>query len=42
MVKPIFDLGDLMEYLHRHNFKDYQRNNLTSKLKQLTWRAILF
>ena len=33
--KTYFRLGDLMEYLHRHNFKDYQRNNLTSKLKQL-------
>ena len=33
--KTYFRLGDLMEYLHRHNFKDYQRNKLTSKLKQL-------
>jgi hypothetical protein len=33
--KTYFRLGDLMEYLHRNNFKEYQRNKLTSKLKQM-------
>ena len=33
--KTYFRLADLMEYLHRNNFKDYPRNKLTSKLKQM-------
>tara|TARA_R110002020_G_scaffold103231_1_gene241711 strand:- start:2299 stop:3822 length:1524 start_codon:yes stop_codon:yes gene_type:complete len=33
--RTYFRLGDLMDYLHRNNFKEYQRNKLTSKLKQL-------
>ena len=32
--KTYFRLADLMDYLHRNNFKEYQRNKLTSKLKQ--------
>jgi|TARA_R110000824_G_scaffold1371_11_gene6955 hypothetical protein len=33
--RTYFRLLDLMDYLHRNNFKEYQRNRLTSKLKQL-------
>jgi hypothetical protein len=33
--KTYFRLADLMEYLHRHNFKEYPRNKLTAKLKQM-------
>ena len=33
--RTYFRLADLMEYLHRHNFKDYPRNKLTAKLKQM-------
>ena len=31
-----------MEYLHRHNFKERQRNKLTSKLKQLNGEPYFF
>ena len=40
--KTYFRLADLMEYLHRHNFKEYQRNRLTSKLKQLNGEPYFF
>ena len=40
--KTYFRLADLMEYLHRHNFKEYQRNKLTSKLKQLNGEPYFF
>ena len=33
--KTYFRLMDLMEYLHRNNFKEYPRNKLTAKLKQM-------
>ena len=35
-------LNDLMEYLHRNNFKDYPRNKLTAKLKQLSGEPHFF
>ena len=35
MGKTYFRLADLMEYLHRNNFKEYPRNKLTAKLKQM-------
>ena len=31
-----------MDYLHRNNFKEYQRNRLTSKLKQLDGEPYFF
>tara|TARA_B100001248_G_scaffold78995_1_gene57071 strand:+ start:3720 stop:5243 length:1524 start_codon:yes stop_codon:yes gene_type:complete len=40
--RTYFRLADLMEYLHRHNFKEYQRNRLTSKLKQLHGEPYFF
>ena len=40
--KTYFRLGDLMEHLHRNNFKEYQRNKLTSKLKQLHGEPFFF
>ena len=40
--KTYFRLADLMDYLHRHNFKEYQRNKLTSKLKQLRGEPYFF
>ena len=40
--KTYFRLADLMEYLHRHNFKEYQRNRLTSKLKLLNGEPYFF
>ena len=40
--KTYFRLADLMEYLHRHNFKEYQRNRWTSKLKQLNGEPYFF
>jgi hypothetical protein len=40
--KTYFRLGDLMEHLHRNNFKEYPRNKLTSKLKQLQGQPFFF
>ncbi len=40
--KTYFRLNDLMEYLHRNNFKDYPRNKLTAKLKQLSGEPHFF
>ena len=40
--RTYFRLGDLMDYLNRHNFKEYQRNMLTSKLKQLHGEPYFF
>ena len=40
--KTYFRLADLMDYLHRNNFKEYQRNTLTSKLKQLEGEPYFF
>ena len=40
--KTYFRLADLMDYLHRNNFKEYQRNKLTSKLKQLEGEPYFF
>jgi len=40
--KTYFRLMDLMDYLHRNNFKEYQRNKLTSKLKQLHGEPYFF
>jgi hypothetical protein len=31
-----------MEHLHRNNFKEYPRNKLTSKLKQLQGQPFFF
>ena len=40
--KTYFRLADLMEYLHRNNFKDYPRNKLTAKLKQMDGKPHFF
>ena len=40
--RTYFRLADLMDYLHRNNFKEYQRNKLTSKLKQLHGEPYFF
>ena len=40
--RTYFRLADLMEYLHRNNFKDYPRNKLTSKLKQMGGKPHFF
>tara|TARA_R110000751_G_scaffold3847_2_gene17933 strand:+ start:3584 stop:5107 length:1524 start_codon:yes stop_codon:yes gene_type:complete len=40
--RTYFRLADLMEHLHRNNFKEYQRNKLTSKLKQLHGEPYFF
>ena len=40
--KTYFRLGDLMDHLHRNNFKEYRRNMLTSKLKKLNGEPYFF
>ena len=40
--KTYFRLADLMDYLHRNNFKEYQINKLTSKLKKLEGEPYFF
>ena len=40
--RTYFRLLDLMDYLHRNNFKEYQRNRVTSKLKQLDGEPYFF
>ena len=40
--RTYFRLGDLVDYLHRKNFRDYPRNKLTAKLKNMGGDSYFF
>ena len=41
-TRTYFRLADLMDFLHRKNFRDYPRNKLTAKLKNMGGEAHFF
>ena len=41
-TRTYFKLADLMDFLHRKNFRDYPRNKLTAKLKNMGGESHFF